>query len=418
MNKILPIFLGIFLFSVNTNAQVAGNCLNFDGVDDHVIAQLPSVFTDIGTNDFTIELWVEPTLGNFQRIFFAQDDGNNFASITLNSTGEVVFYLEENGNNHSVQSTQPLNSLEWAHISVTWIASTSQAKIYVNGEEVIYLPGVYVSSTGNDNLMSIGSKTDGSQPFLGEIDEVAVWSIAKFDCMNSFEMNDKKLGSEPNLVASYIFDAGSPGAANPGEIVLTDMSSAANDGALMNFALTGSTSNWMSSNANIIRLWGAESQVFLGQLGLMSSISAQHYQWIYCADSSYVAGATNLTFDPPTEDPNYTGVTDAYAVISTTGNCVDISECYWFNGNAAIGEIELESLVSVYPNPSQGEISIKSDLEIERIEIRSITGELVQTIQPTSSEIVQIDLAKENGFYLVVLHTSAGVVTKKILVQN
>ncbi len=418
MKRILSILISSFLLSSAVNAQLAGAALHFDGVDDYISCPLPSIFTNIGSNDFTVELWASPTVGTFERLFFAQKDISNFATISLTSAGEIVFYLEENGVNHSVQSSSTMNPLEWAHIAVTWDAATQEAKIFLNGDEAVYLPGVYVSSTGTDAKMTMGSKSDGTQNFNGMVDELYIWSVAKSECEISFEMNNKKLGSEPNIIASYIFDAGTPGGSNPGEVILSDLSGSTYDGDLMNFALNGSTSNWILSYANIIRLWGTESQAFLGQLGLVSTINADYFQWIYCDDNLPVPGATDVIFDPASQDPNYTGINDSYAVISTTGNCADTSECFVVNTNVGVNENDLDSYVSIFPNPSQGIVSIESSITIDLIEILSVSGEITQIIHPNSAEKLQFELAQENGFYLIVLHTSVGLLTKKILVHN
>ncbi|MFK7786668.1 MAG: LamG-like jellyroll fold domain-containing protein [Crocinitomicaceae bacterium] len=419
MTKLLPILSAFFLMVFNAHAQTAGNALDFDGSDDYVDCPLPSVFNSIATNDFTIELWITPTVGTFQRVVFAQLDVNNFASISLNSAGEVSFYLQQNSLNQSVQSTDVVNSLELVHIAAVWNSSTQEAKIFINGNEASYAGGLFVSSTGTDGKMTVGSRTDGAQIFTGDMDELSIWSVAKTECEVSFEMNDKKSGSEPNLVVHYSFDQGIGEGSNPGVDELHDDTSVGNDGALMGFALSGNGSNWVTSIVNITRSWGDQSTLFLGQLGLVATVNADQYQWIYCSDLSPVPGATNSTFDPPTEDPNYTGVNDFYAVISTEGNCVDTSICYNVNGDVlSTHELELESAVSVYPNPSTGVFSIESSITVESFEIRNIAGQLIESKVPTQSGIIQFDLSEESGVYFVTISTESGILTKKILVQN
>lgn len=419
MKQLMPILLGFFLLSSTVNAQTAGNALDFDGVDDYVDCPLPSIFNSIGTSEFTIELWANPTVGTFERLFYAQRDVSNFASISITTAGEILFYLEENGQNHSVLSTSVLNPLEWAHIAVTWNSGSLESRIFINGSEVQYAGGLNISSTGTDNKMTIGSKTDGSQSFTGEMDELAIWSTAKSECEVSFEMNDKKEGTEANLVAYFNFDYGIADGSNPGVDDLQDESLNGNDGTLFNFALSGSTSNWTGSVFDVNRWWGEVSTVFIGQLGLVSTINADQFQWIYCDDLTPVSGAIGVTFDPPTQDPNYTGVGDFYAVISTKGNCVDTSGCFNVNGDAlSIGEVDLASMVSIYPNPSQGSVFIESALDIKLIEVRSVTGELVEIVHPTMVGSLEVQLAKENGLYLLIVHTSAGLLTKKIIVHN
>ncbi|MDG1334379.1 MAG: T9SS type A sorting domain-containing protein [Crocinitomicaceae bacterium] len=419
MKQFLPILTAFFLLSFNAQSQVPGSGLDFDGSDDYVDCPLPSVFNSILTNDFTIEFWATPTIGNFQRIFFAQFDIDNFASISLTDAGEVVFYVNQNGLNQSLQSADVVNSLELVHIAGSWNATTQEAKIFVNGNETAYATGVYVSSTATDGKMAIGARTDGSQVFTGDIDELSIWSIAKTECEVSFEMNDKKEGTEPNLVTYYNFDQGIAEGSNPGVDELEDQTSAGNDGTLMGFTLSGNNSNWVTSIVDIYQFWGDVSGVLVGQLGLVSTINADEYQWIYCSDLTPVPGATGVSFDPPTEDPNYTGTNDFYAVVSTKGNCSDTSGCFNSNGDVlSMDEVDLESFVLIYPNPSNGLISIETSLEIESVEIRKITGELIDVVNQNGSANLQIDLSEKNGFYLVLINTESGVLVKKILVQN
>ncbi len=419
MKKILLAQIALIIGIAQLNAQTPGNELHFDGVDDYVDCPLPTIFDSIPANNFTVEVWATPTFGTFQRLFFAQSDADNFASISINSSGEVVFYLSQNGLNQSVQSSSVVNSLELVHIAVTWNSTKQETKIFVNGNETAYASGLFASSTATDGKMTIGAKTDGSQVFSGNVDELAIWSTAKSECEVSFEMNDKKDGTEPDLATYYSFDQGIGEGSNPGIDELHDETSAGNDGSLTGFALIGTSSNWLTSIVDIYRWWGDQSSVLVGQLGLVSTINADEFQWIYCVDGTPVPGATSVTFDPPTEDPNYTGVNDFYAVISTKGNCADTSGCFNVNGNPlSVDDLDLESSVSVYPNPSNGIVSIESSLEIKSVEIRKITGELVKVINPKGFENLNVDLSGDSAIYLLVITTESGILVKKILVQN
>ena len=46
------------------------NALHFDGANDLVNATPPEFFTNIASNDFTIEAWVKPETTVFSRILF------------------------------------------------------------------------------------------------------------------------------------------------------------------------------------------------------------------------------------------------------------------------------------------------------------------------------------------------------------
>jgi hypothetical protein len=64
--------------------------------------------------------------------------------------------------------------------------------------------------------------------------------------------------------------------------------------------------------------------------------------------------------------------------------------------NASIAD--LESKTAIYPNPFTTEITIESELNIERVDIYSIAGQLVKTIEKPSASLDLREL--EPGMYL------------------
>ena len=418
MRLILPILLGTILFASKVNAQISGNALSFDGSDDYITCPLPSIFNSIGSNDFTIELWVLPELSSFQRLFFAQQDADNYACISLNSANEVVFYLQENGINHSVQSTNIVANSFWKHIAVTWNSTSQEAKIYLSGDEVSYSAGVFVSSTGNDNTMTIGSRTDGGQMFNGKIDELSVWDYTKLGCEIEFEHNDKKMGAESGLATYYNFDHGTAAGWNFGVDTLIDITGNLNNGILNNFALSGSNSNWIVSPPSMISKWfGDPSTVHPNGTLLSATLDAFQYQWIDCSNNTDVMGAVDWNFNPTTDDPNYNGGISYYAVVSTKGTCVDTSECFEYSVSSII-ENTLESKAWVYPNPSNGVFTIDLPTDAEEVQILSLNGKLINRFIPNGEKSLQIDRPDLNGMYLVIVKTQSSIISTKISIQN
>ena len=62
----------LFMGIITINAQTPGNSLSFDGTNDYISAELPTVFNDISSNDITVETWIKPDGAAFSRVFFAQ----------------------------------------------------------------------------------------------------------------------------------------------------------------------------------------------------------------------------------------------------------------------------------------------------------------------------------------------------------
>lgn len=419
MKQIRFTLLSLIVTAFSSVAQEGGNSLHFDGVDDYVDCQLPNVFTDIGSNEFTVELWLNQETSQFCRLFFAQDDANNFMSISLTNTNEIVLYLTANTVNHSIQSTDLIVNNEWTHIAVTWNPTSSEAKIYKDGSEVAYATGVYVSSTGNDNVLSLGSRTDGNQVFAGEMDEVSVWEVAKDECEIAFNRFFKRSGTETSLETYYNFNHGVAAGNNASFDLLEDVTVNGTDGTLTNFGLSGTSSNWLNSGLNILGDYGAQSNVLFSgtSYGIYSQISgADVYQWYNCDTDSIIVGATNYTFDPGTEDPDFLDFTN-YGVIVTVGACKDTSNCELY-GFFSLDENDPKEILSVYPNPSNGIFSIDLPDDAKEVQIVSLSGLLVDQFLPNGESKMKIDLSGLDGFYMVHVYTKSTVLQSKICVQK
>ncbi|MBK9190222.1 MAG: T9SS type A sorting domain-containing protein [Crocinitomicaceae bacterium] len=447
--KSLVLFISFsVIINLNLFAQSPGNSLHFDGTADNVSAGLPSVFTNIAANDFTFETWVKPNGATTQRIFFAQFNSTNFASVLLNSSNTPYVYVS-NGTSYGLNTTSSLTTGVWSHFAFTWQASAQTILIYINGVEVTTASGG-TSSTGVDNAMSIGSKTDGTQNLNGELDEFRIWDYVRTDCEIMSSMNTEFTIAQTGLIAYYNFNEGVAGGSNTGVTSLPDFTTNYN-GTLNNFALTGSTSNWLSSGAVINSqnqtgaisgsteivdscaadyLWalngttyntsgvytetltsvlnGCDSIVTL-DLTLNSvdnsvtqsgfSLTADEitatYQWLDC-DNSYSAlsGETSQTFDAAS-DGNY-------AVEVTSNGCIDTSTCFVISG---IGFNENNNLntFSVSPNPSTGEIqiSIPANFSTSVLTVHDVKGRILQSIAVNSDNIVHLDLPEASGIYFI-----------------
>tara|TARA_R110002072_G_scaffold234192_1_gene391763 strand:+ start:19163 stop:20221 length:1059 start_codon:yes stop_codon:yes gene_type:complete len=86
--------------------------------------------------------------------------------------------------------------------------------------------------------------------------------------------------------------------------------------------------------------------------------------------------------------------------------------------SVSLEELNISSLVTVYPNPTQNELNITVDdnLELEAVSISSMTGQVVYTSTSSIENEMHID-ELEGGFYLVQITTDKGVITKKVIVN-
>jgi hypothetical protein len=71
----------------------------------------------------------------------------------------------------------------------------------------------------------------------------------------------------------------------------------------------------------------------------------------------------------------------------------------------------------LYPNPAYDRFTIKSLYNIQRIDIASINGQIIQSFNPVEAELYEIDIASLiTGLYIVIVRTDQGVFTQKLQV--
>ena len=228
--------------------------LNFDGTNDYVEANNQFV---VGTSDFTLEAWVYPTSTSGSQMIIAQDvsgDGFNQFRLLLNSGGNsaLSFFFgnaSATGVGFSSASNVPVNT--WTHVAV--VRSGVNHYMYLNGvltNSVTFTSVINnLSGTTTNKPLRIGARGNSSGPtdlFKGAIDEVRIWNVARTGSQISASMNCD-VAQNANLQYYYRFDDGAAGGTNTSISGTSDYSGHGNCGQLHNFALTGSTSNFITS---------------------------------------------------------------------------------------------------------------------------------------------------------------------------
>ncbi len=132
---------------------------------------------------------------------------------------------------------------------------------------------------------------------------------------------------------------------------------------------------------------------------LTASLAGASYQWLDC-DKSYsiIAGKNSQSFTP--------AATGNYAVKITQNSCSDTSICY----NVKLGKIEntFEQAVLIYPNPTNGIITIDLGYNFQNTEItlRDIMGRLIGQYNHINKQTFEIDVPGPSGIYF--LNVQAG----------
>ena len=236
----------LFICPVLLFGQADGRALNFDGVNDYV---------NIGTNsmfDFasgTIEALVKPTAtSNTNKCIVANrsEDAKTRWSLHLNvADNKLGLY---NGSFYRVIDAGTINSSTWYHVA--FVIKASATSVFVDG---VYKGDINIgmgSSTGNPLLIGATDQINELpiEYFQGSIDEVRIWNVTLSETEIKDRMSCELIGDETGLIAYYQFNQGFNNSDNSSVASLTDNSSNSNNGTLTNFALSGSTSNWVDNS--------------------------------------------------------------------------------------------------------------------------------------------------------------------------
>lgn len=171
--------------------------------------------------DFTLEAWVNPAAsapGGEMEILskdFSGEPENQFR-LGLLATGEAFFmasdassapnaFWEETG--YGLKSPQPLPLAAWTHVAVT--KTGYDFTLLVDGVAVVTstVPGSY---DGGDHHFQIGARMpEASDAFVGSIDEVRVWNVARTAVQIAADMRQpiaRSRAERASLIGSWRFD--------------------------------------------------------------------------------------------------------------------------------------------------------------------------------------------------------------------
>ncbi|MCF8374576.1 MAG: LamG domain-containing protein [Bacteroidales bacterium] len=243
---LLPVLLFVELtFGLQANAQ---NALDLDGIDDYVSTTFPGIS---GTSARTIEAYIKttancnPSAGGSQQVIVdwgqASPLGQRF---TFNVLWSNAIRIEIGG--EGLSGTIPVNDGNWHYVAVVYNPSASvKFRLYTDG--VLDIAGNITQSmnTASGTSMLIGRRVDNVKFFDGTIDEVRVYNYAKTLGQINAAANIELCSQPTGLVAYFKLNNGIAGGTNTG--VTTTTSSVGNyTGTLNSFALTGTSSNWVT----------------------------------------------------------------------------------------------------------------------------------------------------------------------------
>lgn len=286
----LAAFLSIF-FSGKAQAQ---NALNFDGTDDYVQTSFDGI---LGSANRTFEAWVNlssSASGTNAIIDYGLNASGSRNTFSVSSSNQLTFV--SGGTNANISSTSNVVTAgQWTHVA--FVLDSGTGYLYVNGVQVGTgsLTSVNTPTTGGD--LRIGQRVSGgSIPFMGSIDEVRIWNYARTATEIANNMTSEYCSVPTGLVAYYKLNEGIAGGTNSGVTSTYDASGNGNNGTLNTFALTGSTSNWVTGYPlTVPSLTGSES---VTSCGASYTSPSGNYTWtqagVYQDTIQTVAGCDSV----------------------------------------------------------------------------------------------------------------------------
>ncbi|WP_025743940.1 LamG-like jellyroll fold domain-containing protein [Aquimarina pacifica] len=239
-----------FTFAIEGTGFIPATGISLDGTDDHISINHNSAFN---TNTFTIEAYFKTTSTAAGQSIIAKYDatGINGFSMYLSSSGVLRFeYAVPNNESTSLSNASGLNDGNWHHIALAF--GDGKAIYYIDGvlDNEITFSNIPETPTNTESLY-IGYSAFNNVYFNGDIDEVRYWSRALCSDEILAQQGCELTGNESGLVAYYKLNQGNVAADNTSETTADDTTSNNLDGTLMNFALTGSASNWIDTTNGI-----------------------------------------------------------------------------------------------------------------------------------------------------------------------
>jgi len=404
------------------NVMAPATHLSFDGVDDYVNINI-GTFTTQNLN-YTHEFWFKTTSAN-STIFNFSDTGmpnsGGFNKTIYLQNGNLVSYVY-NGSANFITSTTTFNDDNWHH--VTEIVSLSERSLYVDGT----LIGTDTSfSNQNFGYIVLGASniTPGIY-FEGEIDEVRIWNTAlSIDDVNSTG-NCQLEGDEANLLAYYQFNQGTDAEDNTSVTTLLDATTNVYNGNLINFGLTGNTSNWLAGSpigiAPIVTSQPQNQTITETDDTVVFTVSATNvssYQWEVFFEDGDGEGGTWMPLDDSLTNPDVSGSTTNTLTISgdNLSFIVGLQFRVVMNGTASCNVISNEvnvtdetlsvstvliNEVKVFPNPTTDNVKISlSKVQDFEISVYDLNGRLLLNSKNRSDAFLLDLTSYQNGIYII-----------------
>lgn len=160
--------------TLGTTGKVNG-AITLDGLNNDVNG-IPANLTIIGTNDFSLCMWIRGTGTDYYTILNLSEIGMGSQDMSFSIDGGDTIGLWDGGQNDSPSTDGDLSDGNWHHVA--WVRSGTGSNEFEFFSDGVSLGTTTISTdfVGHDNL-GIGS-FNGAENFPGDIDDLRLYNVA------------------------------------------------------------------------------------------------------------------------------------------------------------------------------------------------------------------------------------------------
>jgi hypothetical protein len=160
-----------------TQSKFGGSSMYFDGTGDYLVTP-SSVINALGSGDFTIEMWVNPsaTTNNYPCIIsnlaFASNSWQLYDRHLSANTKFTFWVYNINTSSPVLTSTTTVSNGTWYHLAITRSGSTW--RLFVNGTQEASTTSTAAADAGTSYSLSVGWSKSSTENYAGYIDDLRI----------------------------------------------------------------------------------------------------------------------------------------------------------------------------------------------------------------------------------------------------
>ncbi len=203
--RLCCILVLILMIDTDTLAQnCRKNMLVLPDGNSYAVVSSPK---NIPLASLTVECWANPTTIQDEAgiVEFGDRSDTGAFSIRLGSGQTVIATVRMSNGIINLQSPTIPNINSWHHFALT-VTPNDSIRLYINGN--IAATAVTTASTivGSWNSFYIGHSGTTGINFIGDIDELRIWSVSRTPAQILASMSQSLVGNEAGLTQLYKFD--------------------------------------------------------------------------------------------------------------------------------------------------------------------------------------------------------------------